>query len=201
MSGLIIDISGRVAAHFLLLALRDLPKICAGLAKPCGAAGAGLWHSADVIPATLQNLVALSPAIKAEWGVLLRGEPALTPLGRPDTLVYLMDATLAQLFSGLSGKSTKRWLHSYTPLVAPVHAYCACGLNPLLKYYTTGELALRATAAAMLREEIEDVLLLFRSLAQQEIETLCAVCQHKGVPGCCELAGKMTAKPPASTRR
>ena len=149
-----------------------------------------MWHSAGVTPATLQSLVALCPAIKMEWGVLLRGEPALTPLGRPDTLVYLMDATLAQLFSGLSGKSAKKWLHSCPPLVAPVHTYCACGLNPLLKYYTTGELALRATAAATLGEEIEDLLLLFRSLAQQEIETLCKVCQHKGVPGCCELVEK-----------
>ena len=167
-----------------------MPKICADPGKPCGAAEAALWHSAGVTPATLQSLVALCPAIKAEWGVLLRGEPALTPLGRPDTLVYLMDATLAQLFSGLSGKSAKKWLHSCRPLIAPVHSYCACGLNPLLKYYTTGELALRAAAAATLREEIEDVLLLFRSLAQQEIEALCAVCQHKGVPGCCEMAGK-----------
>jgi hypothetical protein len=138
--------------------------------------------------------VALGPAIKAEWSVLLHGEPSMTPLGRPDTLVYLMDATLTQLFGGLTGKSAKKWLHSCTPLVAPVHAYCACGLNPLLKYYTTGELALRAAAAATLGEEIEDVLLLFRSLAQQEIETLCSVCQHKGVPGCCELASKMAAR-------
>ena len=126
--------------------------------------------------------------------MLLRGEPALTPLGRPDTLVYLMDATLAQLASGLSGKSAKKWLHSCPPLIAPVHTYCACGLNPLLKYYTTGELALRAATAATLGVEIEDVLLLFRSLAQQEIETLCKVCQHKGVPGCCELAGKTAGR-------
>ena len=153
-----------------------------------------MWHSVGVTPATYQSLVALGPAIKDEWSVLLRGEPSLTPLGRPDTLVFLMDATLTQLFSGLTGKSTKKWLHSYTPLVAPMHAYCACGLNPLLKYYTTGELALRAAAAATLGEEIEDVLLLFRSLAQQEIETLCSVCQHKGVPGCCELAAKISAR-------
>ncbi|HWA25546.1 MAG TPA: hypothetical protein VG734_07795 [Lacunisphaera sp.] len=141
-------------------------------------------------PATLQQLVALGPAIKAEWSVLLRGEPALTPLGRPDTLVFLMDATLTQLFNGLTARSAQNWLHGCTPVAAPIHAYCACGLNPLLKYYTTGELAVRATAASIVGEEIEDVLLLFRSLAQQEIETLCSVCQYKGVPGCCDLAPK-----------
>ncbi len=143
-------------------------------------------------PAELQSLAALCPAIKKEWAGLLRGEPTLTPLGRPDTLVYLMDATLTQLFAGLTSKSEEKWLHACTPLIAPVHRYCACGLNPLLKYFTTGELALRATAAQLLKSEIEDVLLLFRSLAQQEIEALCTVCQHKGVPGCREPASRPT---------
>ncbi len=149
-----------------------------------------LWQTAGVTPATLQRFAALCPAIKKEWSALLRGEPVLTPLGRPDTLVFLMDATLTQLFAGLTGKSEEKWLHSCTPLIAPVHRYCACGLNPLLKYFTTGELALRATAGALLETEIEDVLLLFRSLAQQEIQALCTVCQHKGIPGCCEQAEK-----------
>ncbi len=121
---------------------------------------------------------------------MLHGEPTLTPLGRPDTLVFLMDATLAQLFAGLTDKPEEKWLHACTPLIAPVHRYCACGLNPLLKYFTTGELALRAAAGRLLGEEIEDLLVLFRSLAQQEIESLCTVCQHKGIPGCREEAAK-----------
>jgi hypothetical protein len=132
--------------------------------------------------------VALGPAIKKEWSALLHGEPMLTPLGRPDTLVYLMDATLSQLFAGFRIEPEARWLHTCTPIITPVHRYCACGLNPLLKYFTTGELALRAAAAPLLGDEIEDLLLLFRSLAQQEIEALCKVCQHKGIPGCSETA-------------
>ncbi len=154
-------------------------------------------------PATLQSLAALCPAIKTEWSELLRGEPVLTPLGRPDTLVFLMDATLTQLFAGLGELTEEQWLRRCPALIAQVHAYCACGLNPLLKYYTTGELALRATAAPLLGAEIEDVLLLFRSLAQQEIETLCSVCQHKGTPGCCEMPGKLFRRPlpgPAASR-
>jgi hypothetical protein len=145
-----------------------------------------------VTPTTVQNLAALCPAIKKEWAGLLHGEPTITPLGRPDTLVYLMDATLAQLFSGLEAKSTKHWLRACEPLIGPVHGYCACGLNPLLKYFTTGELALRAAAAPQLGKDVEEALLLFRALAQQEIQTLCSVCQLKGTPGCCEMA----AKPP-----
>jgi hypothetical protein len=157
-----------------------------------------LWHSAVVSPNTVQSLAALCPTIKKEWAELLRGEPTITPLGRPDTLVYLMDATLAQLFSGLdasSARSTQQWLRRCTPLVGPAHTYCACGLNPLLKYFTTGELALHAAAGPLLGAELDEVLLLFRALAQQEIQTLCSVCQYKGVPGCCEIADRPPGPP------
>jgi hypothetical protein len=145
-------------------------------------------------PAVLQALVALDPAIKREWTVLLRGEPATTPLGRPDTLVFLMEATLTQLFAGFSIVPEEKWLRACVPTIATVHAYCACGLNPLLKYFTTGEMALRAVAGPLLGKEIEELLLFFRSLAQQEIEALCRVCQHKGIPGCCERPDKFSGR-------
>jgi hypothetical protein len=137
-----------------------------------------------VTTSTVQNLAALCPAIKKEWMELLQGEPTITPLGRPDTLVYLMDATLAQLFTGLETKSTKAWLRSCEPVLGSMHGYCACGLNPLLKYFTTGEIALRAATGATLGGEVEEVLLFFRALAQREIQTLCSLCLHKGTSGC-----------------
>lgn len=166
-----------------------------------------MWHAAGVSPTTVQSLASLCPAIKKEWGDLLRGEPTITPLGRPDTLVYLMDATLAQLFSGLEAsttRSTQQWLRRCPPLVGPAHNYCACGLNPLLKYFTTGELALHAATGPHLGAELDEVLLLFRALAQQEIQTLCSVCQHKGTPGCSEMGDKHpfhAGHPPHSPRR
>jgi hypothetical protein len=150
-----------------------------------------------VTPTSVQYLAGMCPAIKKEWADLLHGEPTITPLGRPDTLVYLMDASLAQLFAGLESKPPHQsWLKRCAPVIGPVHSYCACGLNPLLKYFTTGELALRAVAGPKLGGDIEEVLERFRALAQREIETLCSVCQHKGVPGCCEMADK--ANPAAS---
>lgn len=157
-----------------------------------------MWHAAGVSPALVQSLATLCPEIKREWGELLHGEPTITPLGRPDTLMYLMDATLAQLFSGLetrSIRSTRQWLRDCKPLIGPAHSYCACGLNPLLKYFTTGELALHAAAGPMLGTQLEEVLLMFRALAQQEIQTLCSVCQHKSVPGCCEMAPPAASSP------
>lgn len=173
---------------------RELPKICVKPSKCCGARARNPWHHDAVTPTSVQCLAGLCPAIKKEWADLLNGEPTITPLGRPDTLVYLMDATLAQLFTGLEAKSTHQWLRRCAPLVGPVHGYCACGLNPLLKYFTTGEIALRAAAGAKLGTEIEEVLQRFRLLAQQEIETLCSVCQYKGTPGCSEIAGRASGR-------
>ena len=61
---------------------------------------------------------------------------------------------------------------------------CHCSINPLLTYYTTGELALRAAAGAALGTDIEEVLLYFHSLGQREIEALCGVCTHRGTEAC-----------------
>ena len=115
---------------------------------------------------------------------MLRGEPVLSPLGRPDTLVFLMDATLLQLLQGLQAKQELLWLQHCRPVAGSVHRHCACGLNPLLKYFTTGELALRAGAGPAVGAEIEEILLLFRALAQHEVDVLCSLCQHPEWPGC-----------------
>lgn len=112
----------------------------------------------------------------------------LTPLGRPDTLVYLMDATLSELETALAREPAANGLRRYPPVVGSVHAYCPCGLNPLLKYYGTGELALRAGAGAELGDELELVLRIFRTLARREIESFCAVCRHREASTCAAIA-------------
>ena len=134
--------------------------------------------------AQCRKFTAQWPEIKTEWQSLLGGEPVLSPLGRPDTLVYLMDATLLQLLTGLQTKQELPWLRQCRPVAGSVHRHCACGLNPLLKYFTTGELALRAGAGPAMGEEIEEILLLFRALAQHEVNSLCSVCQHPNWQGC-----------------
>lgn len=120
-------------------------------------------------------LLACAPAIKAEWRRLLRQEPALTALGHPDTLAFLMDATLRELAADLeTATAVER-----RPPAAPLHRACRCGLNPLLKYFATGELALRIGARAALGENFDAALALFQRLAQREIEALCSVCQRR----------------------
>jgi len=140
-----------------------------------------------VPPALRPRLAACVPAIKQEWIRLLHGEPTLTPLGRPDTLVFLMDVTLGQLAAELAHGTAADRLRRHPPVIGTVHAYCRCGLNPLLKYYGTGELALRAGAGAALGEEFEIVLRIFRALARREIEALCGVCRHRETAACATI--------------
>jgi hypothetical protein len=108
----------------------------------------------------------------------------LSPLGRPDTLVFLMDATLMQLQLGLEARPGQPWLQHCHPVLSSVHRCCACGLNPLLKYFTTGELALRAVAGQTMPAEIEEIVAAFRAIAQYEVDSLCSLCQNPGGSGC-----------------
>ena len=150
----------------------------------CRADVARKWHLTDVDKSAMQQLEALRPAIKQRWEALLRLEPALTPLASPDTLVFLMDETLQQLNSALHAQSFPAWMKKNTIHVAPTQSRCRCSINPLLTYYTTGELALRAAAGAALGPKIVEVLLYFHGLGQREIEALCGVCCHHGTEGC-----------------
>jgi len=136
--------------------------------------------SPDVVP----RLAALRPAIKAEWTSLLRAEPALSPMGHPDTLVFLMDETLDQLAALIRTRPSRPGLARAAPVVAPLQRRCPCGLNPLLNYYATGELAVRAAARTLLAADLEELLACFHLLAQREIDTLCSVCRHRHEPYC-----------------
>ncbi len=169
--------------------------------NPCRVAHAQTWHYGVVHKGVTSQLEALRPAVKKRWEALLRLEPTLTPLANPDTLVFMMDETLHQLSSAIKARSFKRWLKENPALVAPMQSRCHCALNPLLTYYTTGELALRAAAGAALGSDLEEVLLYFHSLGQREIETLCGVCAHLGTEVCPDTRIKKSAELHAHLRR
>lgn len=125
------------------------------------------------------------PAIKKEWESLLRAEPAPSPLGNPDTLLYLMDETLTQVFHALAEHPLDAVLRKSSALLVPLQRHCGCGLNPLLNYYATGELAVHLVAAKSLPQPMLDALLTsFHLLAQQEIDTLCSVCLNRTSAAC-----------------
>ncbi len=147
-------------------------------------------------PDSCERFRAHWPAVRTEWLELLRGEPVLSPLGRPDTLVFLMDATLLQLLTGLRTAETAPWLRHCLPLGGSVYRHCACGLNPLLKYFTTGELALRAVCGQTLAKETEEILALFRLLAQHDLDSLCSLCQHPEWIGCALRPRRAPAQSP-----
>lgn len=131
------------------------------------------------------QLEELRPAIKKEWEALLRAEPAPSPLGNPDTLLYLMDETITQVFRSLSEHPLEAMLKKTSALLVPLQRHCGCGLNPLLNYYATGELALHLVAAKRVPQPLLDALLTsFHLLAQQEIDTLCSVCLNRSSPAC-----------------
>ncbi len=86
-------------------------------------------------------------------------------------------------------------------LLAPLQKHCECGLNPLLNYYATGELALHAALRQRFDAATCDAILtIYHIKAQQEIETLCAVCQVRDSLKCrtkrttaATVTGKMDA--------
>ena len=127
--------------------------------------------------------------IKRKWELLLRAAPATTPLGNPDTLVYLMDESLEQLFSLLRSKSTHPWLSGDPPATRVVDSTCHCRLNPLINYFIAGQAALAFAAQTVPRSQhhlddvaatmcVDELLVTFRYLAHREVSVFCEVCLH-----------------------
>ncbi|HET7535106.1 MAG TPA: hypothetical protein VFJ90_01530 [Candidatus Didemnitutus sp.] len=152
-------------------------------AKSCEARCVISGHDRAVLLEQVNRLETLRHAIKREWQILLRQEPAASALANPDTLVHLMDNTLNQLFSGLH-RTNEEWLRRSARINRPLREICPCALNPLLVYFSTGQLALRAAANRDHADDMDEILLLFHALAQEEINALCSVCQHREEPGC-----------------
>jgi hypothetical protein len=71
--------------------------------------------------------------IRARWEAFLRIEKVNTPLANPDTLVYLFDQTLDEVFAALKDPPAPR--QSAPPAGA-------CEKNPLFAYFVAGEQAL-----------------------------------------------------------
>ncbi len=118
--------------------------------------------------------------IKSDWESLLRAEPTRSPLGQPDTLVFLMDETLTRLCEGLRDQSEPSWKTPHQQHLRLSPFSCSCDLNPLLTYFATGELAVRSALLGKTNErELEEVLLIFHALAQQEINTMCSICRQR----------------------
>ena len=131
-----------------------------------------------VVRSRLSGLVHVNqPRIKAEWSRRLRIEPVSTPLANPDTLVYLMDETLAQLESLVRARFASRWISLRKIHLEPLRSLCPCGLNPLLVYFGAGAEALKLVLAEDLAKGQKIMVCqAWHFLAQSEIEALCEGC-------------------------
>ena len=137
----------------------------------------------------LEALDGHSAEIKRKWEILLRAAPATTPLGHPDSLVFLMDESLQQLFALFRNKSSHQWLSRRTPSARPLGMTCHCRMNPFINYFIAGQAALAFVAQTVPRSEhhlddlaftscVDELLLNFGALADREIRAFCDVCRY-----------------------
>lgn len=90
-------------------------------------------HTVRMQEANLRELLAGRAQIRARWESLLRIEKVNTPLANPDTLVFLFDQTLDEVFAALR--------HHPAPRATPPPAGVGEN-NPLLAYFVAAEQAL-----------------------------------------------------------
>ncbi len=130
--------------------------------------------------------------IHIRWEALLRTERVNTPLANPDALVHLIDWTLDQVFAELR-HACNQPRHEVRPAVAEARPECSCGRNPLLAFFLAGEQALleslvllQASASKLdpveRDEELAELYRVIREISRREIESFCAVCQHRHEP-------------------
>lgn len=121
------------------------------------------------------------PQIRARWEALLRLERVQTPLGNPDTLVFMFDQTLDEVLAALPGRPA-----------GPVRArpQCRCDCNPMRVYFPALEQALlealvlgQSEQPALSAEERVDAVTelcgTLRRVARREIAAFDGLCQQK----------------------
>jgi hypothetical protein len=137
----------------------------------------------------LHDLRARRSEIHTRWEALLRTERVNTPLANPDALVHLIEWTLDQIFAGLRHPPAGRPL-DLQAVTAEARPMCPCGRNPLLAFFVAGEQALLEALVLMQAsttrldpvdrdEELAELYHVIRDISRREIESFCAVCQHR----------------------
>ncbi len=120
------------------------------------------------------------PDICARWREMLFVEPVNTPLANPAALSFLIDESLAAVFSALHRADATR------PVTVPG---CACGRNPYLAYFVAGRQALLEALVLVLAEArtvdaqerdaaFDELTTAINRVARQEIATFGSLCAH-----------------------
>ena len=148
-----------------------------------------LNHPAEAYYAFMQEefirtLQAGRKQICARWEVFLRIERVNSPLANPDTLVYLFDQTLDEVFELLADPLTRR----SSAQLAEVS-----DKNPLVAYYKAGEQALlEALIQAQAKSptldpkwrdtDLAKLKLVLRTIARREIVAWEGICRLEKSP-------------------
>jgi hypothetical protein len=121
------------------------------------------------------------PQIRARWEALLRLERPQTPLGNPDTLVFMFDQTLDEVLTARPGRPTG---------VVRSRAECQCDCNPMRVYFPALEQALLEALVLVQSEQpalsadervdaVAELCDTLRQVARREIAAFDGLCQQK----------------------
>lgn len=125
--------------------------------------------------------------VRQHWETLLRVEPHATPLGDPDALTHLIDWTLDEIYAALADPPSRPCAEHHREQ-ATERPTCACGENPLFRYFCAGEQAMRealilAQVATANPDPLErdasfqELNLVLEQISRREIEAFCSVCR------------------------
>jgi hypothetical protein len=142
-------------------------------------------------------LAARRPQICARWAALLHIERANSALAHPDTLVHLMDWCFTGVLQSLDPQSPgKHPASSRASILRPV---CPCGRNPYLYFFVAGEQAFLEALVLSQAEQLKldpiardqavaELFSAIRTLARNEVEAFCSICQYHHDPTDAKLA-------------
>lgn len=129
----------------------------------------------------LRALQGRRPQIRARWEALLRLERVPTPLGNPDTLVFMFDQTLDEVLAA----RPRRPAGTVKPRSEP-----RCDCNPMRVYFPALEQALiealvlvqsgqPALTAGERIDAVTELCTTLRRIARREIAAFDGLCQQK----------------------
>lgn len=151
-------------------------------------------------PGFLDALRERQSQIREQWAVLLRIEPANSPLALPDTLVHLIPDSLQKVLTAVAKRSSgKLSLKAAHAIHVPI---CGCNRNPYLAHFRAGEQALLEVAVTIQSElprhesaeqDLAELIAATRRLAAEEIDAFCGICAHRGeARGCRHFAAALS---------
>lgn len=130
--------------------------------------------------------------IRERWEALLRTERVNSPLANPDVLTYLIPAMIDRTLDSLL-KPLRR-----TPTLIEAQRLsrreCACGFNPYLAFFSSGEQALMealvfsqsvTTTREQRQEEVAELYVAVRRIALAEMEAFCGICTARPAGAMC----------------